>query len=108
MWRSPILKQDDAPTAPMGANHLQEALMSLGVPYFCDKQKYGSGQNIDHPVQDPLCAIAGDWHTDLPTASPVASIERRRLGYDDFVQYQDDRPRVLPGAMFKPPLAWRQ
>jgi len=106
--RTAIFKQDDAPTTPMGPNHLKEKLMRQCIPFVGDQQREVTGDDIDRSVNDALAAIACDRYAHLLSDPAVATTQRRGFGDDDFVQHQDDRPRLCPEAALEPPLASRQ
>src|SRR5437870_3822781 len=75
------------------------------VPNLGDQQQHGACADIDHPVQNTFPAIPGDGDANLLAASSITAIEGRCFCDDDLVKHQDDRVRVRPEAMFKPPLA---
>lgn len=82
--------------------------MSLLVPYLGDQQQQIAAFDVDGPVQDSLCPIAGYWNTGLLPYSTVATVERRRFTYYDLVEHHNDCSLLVEKPLFKPPFACRQ
>ena len=71
MWRPPILKEDDVPAAPMGANHREESLMRGMVPGLGDEQEHITTPDIESAMQHAPGMRARDRHRDLLPSAPI-------------------------------------
>ena len=84
----------------MPPDHFQEELMRDFIPNFRDQQQQLARLDVERAMHDAFGAVASDRHADLLAASPIATVERWRLGDDDFIQHQHDCVGVRPKPAF--------
>ena len=107
MGGTPILKEDDVPAPPMGANHREEGLVRGLVPGLRDEQEHIPTPDIERAMEHAPGMIARDRHRDLLPSSPITGIQGRHLGDDRFVEHQQESAGTSSEPTFEPPFPWR-
>jgi hypothetical protein len=87
MWRATIFKQNNLPTPPMAADHLEKSLVRILIPNFGNQQGHIAGANIDRAVNHSPSMTAANRNTLLFTDPRVTTIERRSLGNNSFIEH---------------------
>lgn len=67
MGRATIFKQNNLPTPPMAADHLEESLVCILIPNFGNQQGHLAGANIDRTVNHSSGMTAANRNTLLFT-----------------------------------------
>ena len=106
--RAAVFEEDDAPPAPVRADHAQEGLMRLGHPLARYQQQRVAARDVEAAVQYVLLPVAGDGHRGLLAAPAVAAVEGRRLGDDRLVEHQEHGAGAALQPAFEPPFDCRQ
>jgi hypothetical protein len=107
MWGTPILKEDNVPAPPMGANHREEGLMRGVVPGLGDEQEHITTPDIESAMKHAPGMRARDRHRDLLPSSPITGIQGWYLGDDRFVKHQQNRAGTSTEAPCEPPFPCR-
>ena len=100
MWRAPIFEEDDLPTSPLAPDHFEKALMSSLVPCFGNEQGHCARSNVEHPMDNPSSVIAGNRNARLLSDMTIATVERRCLRDNSFIQHEQNRPLTSEKAVF--------
>jgi hypothetical protein len=103
-----ILKEDDLPAPPLGANHAEEGLMGRVVPGRRDAQQDIATLDMQRAVQDAsgVCARYRDRHLCPP--APIGLGEGRHRSHNGLIEHEEDRPWAGAQPPLEPPCAWRQ
>jgi len=70
------------------------------VPCFGNEQGHRACSNVEHPMDNPPCVITRNGNAGLLSDIAIATVERRRLRDNGFIQHEQDRPLAPEKAVF--------
>lgn len=100
MRRASIFKQDNLPTAPLAPDHFEKSLMGGLVPCLGNEQRHRARSNVEYPMDNPPGVIARNGNARLLSDMAIATVERRRLRDNGFIQHEQHRPLTPEKAVF--------
>ena len=100
MGRASIFKQDDLPAAPLAPDHVQKCLMGGLVPGLGNEQAHRPSLNVQNTMDNPSGVIARNRNARLLPDMTIATVQRRGLRNNGFIQHEQDRPLASEKAMF--------
>ena len=86
----------------------QKNLVGILRPLRRNQQRDLAIFDVKRTGKNPVGALVGDRHLHRLAIAPITTIQRRRFGENDFIQYEDYGAFARRQPLFNPPLACRQ